>query len=102
MKGLYAKARNGSLSNFTGVDSRYEIPLDPGYPDRHHADDGRRSCRTRHRENYSLIDLDGQASERVSHSVCVTRDYFDPSALRRSIIVTDGRVFCPTRRPRIV
>jgi bifunctional enzyme CysN/CysC len=28
-KGLYAKARSGALSNFTGIDSRYEIPLDP-------------------------------------------------------------------------
>jgi len=28
-KGLYAKARAGELRNFTGVDSPYEIPLDP-------------------------------------------------------------------------
>lgn len=29
VKGLYAKARSGALSNFTGIDSRYETPLDP-------------------------------------------------------------------------
>lgn len=28
-KGLYAKARNGKLSNFTGIDSRYDAPLTP-------------------------------------------------------------------------
>lgn len=28
-KGLYAKARNGQLSNFTGVDSPYELPTHP-------------------------------------------------------------------------
>lgn len=28
-KGLYAKARRGELPNFTGVDSRYEAPLNP-------------------------------------------------------------------------
>ena len=28
-KGLYAKARNGQLPNFTGVDSPYEVPQDP-------------------------------------------------------------------------
>ncbi|MBN7118791.1 adenylyl-sulfate kinase [Ectopseudomonas oleovorans] len=29
VKGLYAKARAGELSNFTGVDMPYEIPLSP-------------------------------------------------------------------------
>ncbi|MET0310160.1 MAG: sulfate adenylyltransferase subunit CysN [Sphingomonas sp.] len=29
VKGLYAKARSGALDNFTGIDSRYESPLDP-------------------------------------------------------------------------
>ena len=28
-KGLYAKARRGALSNFTGIDSPYEAPLSP-------------------------------------------------------------------------
>jgi bifunctional enzyme CysN/CysC len=28
-KGLYAKARAGKLSNFTGIDSPYEVPLSP-------------------------------------------------------------------------
>ena len=28
-KGLYKKARNGELPNFTGVDSPYERPLNP-------------------------------------------------------------------------
>ncbi|MEM1082188.1 MAG: adenylyl-sulfate kinase, partial [Pseudomonadota bacterium] len=28
-KGLYAKARAGVISNFTGIDSPYEPPLDP-------------------------------------------------------------------------
>lgn len=28
-KGLYAKARRGEISNFTGIDSRYEIPTSP-------------------------------------------------------------------------
>ena len=28
-KGLYRKARDGELANFTGVDSRYEVPEDP-------------------------------------------------------------------------
>ncbi len=28
-KGLYAKARRGELSNFTGIDSPYEPPEDP-------------------------------------------------------------------------
>jgi bifunctional enzyme CysN/CysC len=28
-KGLYAKARRGELSNFTGIDSPYEPPADP-------------------------------------------------------------------------
>jgi bifunctional enzyme CysN/CysC len=28
-KGLYAKARAGSLANFTGIDSPYEPPLTP-------------------------------------------------------------------------
>jgi bifunctional enzyme CysN/CysC len=29
IKGLYRKARSGQLSNFTGIDSPYEAPLDP-------------------------------------------------------------------------
>ncbi len=29
VKGLYAKARSGALANFTGIDSRYETPVDP-------------------------------------------------------------------------
>jgi bifunctional enzyme CysN/CysC len=29
VKGLYAKARRGQLSNFTGIDSPYEAPEDP-------------------------------------------------------------------------
>ena len=28
-KGLYAKARRGELSNFTGIDSPYELPEQP-------------------------------------------------------------------------
>ncbi len=28
-KGLYAKARRGELKNFTGIDSRYEVPERP-------------------------------------------------------------------------
>jgi bifunctional enzyme CysN/CysC len=28
-KGLYAKARRGELTNFTGIDSPYEVPADP-------------------------------------------------------------------------
>lgn len=28
-KGLYQKARNGQLTNFTGIDSPYEVPLEP-------------------------------------------------------------------------
>ena len=28
-KGMYAKARRGELKNFTGIDSRYETPLEP-------------------------------------------------------------------------
>jgi len=28
-KGLYARARAGTLANFTGIDSPYEAPLDP-------------------------------------------------------------------------
>ncbi len=28
-KGLYAKARRGELKNFTGIDSTYEVPMDP-------------------------------------------------------------------------
>ncbi|MET0663707.1 MAG: adenylyl-sulfate kinase, partial [Ilumatobacteraceae bacterium] len=28
-KGLYAKARRGELTNFTGIDSPYEPPIDP-------------------------------------------------------------------------
>jgi bifunctional enzyme CysN/CysC len=28
-KGLYAKARRGELKNFTGIDSTYEVPIDP-------------------------------------------------------------------------
>lgn len=28
-KGLYAKARSGQLRNFTGIDSPYEVPLEP-------------------------------------------------------------------------
>ncbi len=28
-KGLYKKARDGKLANFTGIDSRYEAPLEP-------------------------------------------------------------------------
>ena len=28
-KGLYAKARSGQLSNFTGIDSPYEVPEHP-------------------------------------------------------------------------
>jgi bifunctional enzyme CysN/CysC len=27
IKGLYAKARNGKLKNFTGIDSPYEVPI---------------------------------------------------------------------------
>jgi bifunctional enzyme CysN/CysC len=27
-KGLYAKARRGEIKNFTGIDSRYEAPLE--------------------------------------------------------------------------
>lgn len=29
VKGLYRKARNGELKNFTGIDSPYEAPLNP-------------------------------------------------------------------------
>jgi len=29
VKGLYRKARRGELKNFTGIDSRYEVPEDP-------------------------------------------------------------------------
>jgi bifunctional enzyme CysN/CysC len=29
VKGLYAKARQGKLANFTGIDSPYEKPLSP-------------------------------------------------------------------------
>ncbi|MDC1066655.1 sulfate adenylyltransferase subunit CysN [Alphaproteobacteria bacterium] len=29
VKGLYAKARSGQIKNFTGIDSRYEIPKNP-------------------------------------------------------------------------
>lgn len=29
-KGLYKKARNGEIKNFTGIDSPYEIPENPG------------------------------------------------------------------------
>jgi adenylylsulfate kinase len=28
-KGLYKKARSGQIKNFTGIDSAYEIPIDP-------------------------------------------------------------------------
>lgn len=28
-KGMYAKARRGELANFTGIDSRYEAPINP-------------------------------------------------------------------------
>ncbi|MFM7871463.1 MAG: adenylyl-sulfate kinase, partial [Actinomycetota bacterium] len=28
-KGLYAKARAGEISNFTGVSAPYEVPVDP-------------------------------------------------------------------------
>ena len=28
-KGLYARARRGEISGFTGIDSPYEPPLDP-------------------------------------------------------------------------
>ena len=28
-KGLYRKARQGDLPNFTGIDSDYEVPLTP-------------------------------------------------------------------------
>jgi len=28
-KGLYIKARNGEITNFTGIDSAYEIPTNP-------------------------------------------------------------------------
>ena len=28
-KGLYKKARNGEVKNFTGIDSHYEAPKDP-------------------------------------------------------------------------
>ena len=28
-KGLYKKARNGEIKNFTGIDSPYEIPENP-------------------------------------------------------------------------
>jgi len=28
-KGMYAKARRGELTNFTGIDSRYEVPIQP-------------------------------------------------------------------------
>ena len=29
VKGLYAKARKGEIKNFTGIDSVYEVPLNP-------------------------------------------------------------------------
>jgi len=29
VKGLYKKARRGELKNFTGIDSRYEVPQSP-------------------------------------------------------------------------
>jgi adenylylsulfate kinase len=29
VKGLYQKARAGSIENFTGIDAAYEVPLDP-------------------------------------------------------------------------
>ena len=30
-KGLYKKARKGLIKNFTGIDSKYEKPIDPDY-----------------------------------------------------------------------
>jgi len=29
VKGLYAKARQGEIANFTGIDSPYEVPESP-------------------------------------------------------------------------
>lgn len=29
VKGLYAKARRGEIKNFTGIDSPFEIPVNP-------------------------------------------------------------------------
>ena len=29
VKGLYKKARSGTLKNFTGIDSAYDVPVDP-------------------------------------------------------------------------
>ncbi|MEM7102324.1 MAG: adenylyl-sulfate kinase [Bacteroidota bacterium] len=31
VKGLYKKARSGEIKNFTGIDSPYEAPIDPGF-----------------------------------------------------------------------
>ena len=30
-KGLYKKARKGLIKNFTGIDSKYEKPINPDY-----------------------------------------------------------------------
>jgi len=42
VKGLYAKARKGEIKNFTGIDSKYEVPKDPElhlYPHRQAVDE---------------------------------------------------------------
>lgn len=38
-KGLYKKARDGEIKNFTGIDSPYEVPKDPDVVVRNHIED---------------------------------------------------------------
>lgn len=46
-KGLYKKAREGALSDFTGISSPYEIPQNPGYRCRYQSTFHRGKCGSR-------------------------------------------------------
>ena len=48
-KGLYRKAREGKLKNFTGINSAYEAAAGPRHPYPDRRDDGRARGRHRHR-----------------------------------------------------
>ena len=54
-KGLYKRARRGELKNFTGVDSRYEVPRNPDL----HLDASSFDAATLAEQVLTLLDADG-------------------------------------------
>ena len=86
-KGLYRKARQGKLKNFTGIDSAYEPPQRSRYPHPDSRNDGRTGSRRHHRR--------AACTRRLRRSLSPTRRYARPRHRWRS----RGRASA-SRRPK--